>query len=85
MVIIMEYCNSGSLKDILENPEYHYGFEEDEFLDVLVQISEFLTTAAIFEEQYKVKQGKNVEEGRRDMVYLNFIYLVIDSDALILF
>ena len=31
-VLVMEYCSGGSLYNMLEQPQYAYGFPEDEFL-----------------------------------------------------
>lgn len=41
-VIVMEYCNGGSLYSILEKPINAYGLEETEFLLFLKHICKFI-------------------------------------------
>ena len=38
-LIVMEYCNGGSLSSIIEQPENIYGLQQSEFLLVLRHIS----------------------------------------------
>ena len=44
-VIVMEYCNGGSLYSILEKPANAYGLPETEFLLFLKHIGEFTAYA----------------------------------------
>ncbi|XP_052788845.1 inhibitor of nuclear factor kappa-B kinase subunit epsilon-like [Mya arenaria] len=41
-VLILEYCQGGSVKSLLEHPANSLGFEEDEFLNFLRDITEGL-------------------------------------------
>lgn len=40
-LLVMEYCNGGSLSSIIEQPENIYGLQQSEFLLVLKHISKF--------------------------------------------
>jgi len=41
-LLVMEYCNGGSLSSIIEQPENIYGLQQAEFLLVLKHISMFI-------------------------------------------
>lgn len=41
-LLVMEYCNGGSLSSIIEQPENIYGLQQSEFLLVLKHISMFI-------------------------------------------
>ena len=38
-VLVMEFCSGGSLYNMLEQPQYAYGFPEEEFLLFLIHTS----------------------------------------------
>ena len=46
-VIVMELCNAGNLYSMSEEPQNHYGFEEEEFKIMLSDISEFCISLSL--------------------------------------
>ncbi len=70
-VIIMEYCSGGSLYNMLQQPEYMYGVEDEEFRSILIDVVEgvkHLRNKGIYHRDIKPgnilispnKQGRNV-------------------------